>query len=234
MIAVDTPGGVRALFSTRSGGVSSGGYASLNLGLNTDDNPAAVRENWGILAARSGLTVDAFVANRQVHGRAVHVVDAAGRDGADADALVTRRSGVGLLALGADCLPVLLWRVDGRAIGAVHAGWRGVLAGVIAEAAGSLGGGLLCAAVGPGIGPCCYPVGDDVREAFLGAFGASVVMGRAIDVRHAALIALKRAGVGAERIQSVNRCTSCEPDHFFSYRRDGAVTGRQAGLIWRS
>ena len=235
MIDVSTPDGVRGLFSTRVGGVSVGYYSSLNLGPNTDDARSNVRENWRILAEASGLATTRLVANRQVHGTQVHVVEQVGTPASvEADALVTERVGVGLLALGADCLPILVWRTDGRAVGAVHAGWRGVLGGVIGAAVTRIGGGPFGAAVGPGIGSCCYPVGDDVRDAFEAEFGASVVEGSAIAVSRAAVIALIRAGLRAKDIQVVNRCTACEPEHFFSYRRDGPLTGRQVGLVWRT
>ncbi len=234
MIEIDTPDGVRAVFSTREGGVSTGAYSSLNLGPNTDDTPAAVTENWRILAEGMGLRHDALVANRQVHGRDVRVVDDPAGPAVDGDGLVTNRRHVGLLALGADCLPVLIWRMDGSAVGAAHVGWRGVLAGVIGATAQALGGGPLGAAIGPGIGPCCYPVGDDIRTAFLDDFGPGVVDGRVIAVARAAEIALERAGVDRANLQVIDRCTACEPDHFFSYRRDGALSGRQAGLVWRT
>ncbi len=135
--------------------------------------------------------------------------------------------------LGADCLPVLLWRRDRPEVAAAHAGWRGLVAGVLEEAVAALGAPeRVAAAVGPGIGPCCYPVSAEVRERFAARFGAGVVAAPAVDLAAAARVALVGAGVPDAAIQTVEACTSCDAERFFSYRRDGAASGRQAGLVW--
>jgi copper oxidase (laccase) domain-containing protein len=128
---------------------------------------------------------------------------------------------------------VVLWRRDAPRVGAAHAGWRGLVAGVLEATARALGApGEAGAAIGPGIGPCCYAVSDDVREAFAARFGAEVVVGEAVDLAAAARRALVTAGIPDEAVVTVPGCTSCAPGRFYSYRRDGAGTGRQAGLVW--
>jgi purine-nucleoside/S-methyl-5'-thioadenosine phosphorylase / adenosine deaminase len=214
-LAIDLPGAT-ALFTTRRGGVSEGPFASLNLGLRTDDDPERVRENWEIARARAG--VERLVRGRQVHGARV-VVDAQGIE--EADGQVTTAREVAAIVLTADCLPVAL-SGPGR-VGMVHAGWRGLAGGVLEAGAEAVG--AVAAAIGPGIGPCCYEVGDDVRA----VFGTS---GRTLDLKAIARVRLEAAGV--REIHDCGLCTSCDPERFFSHRRDRGVTGRQAGLAWRS
>jgi polyphenol oxidase len=214
-LAIDLPGAT-ALFTTRRGGVSEGPFASLNLGLRTDDDPERVRENWEIARARAG--VERLVRGRQVHGARV-VVDAQGIE--EADGQVTTAREVAAIVLTADCLPVAL-SGPGR-VGMVHAGWRGLAGGVLE--AGVEAVGAVAAAIGPGIGPCCYEVGDDVRV----VFGTS---GPTLDLKAIARARLEAAGV--REIHDCGLCTSCDPERFFSHRRDRGVTGRQAGLAWRS
>jgi len=128
---------------------------------------------------------------------------------------------------------VLMWRRDRPRVGAAHAGWRGLVAGVLEATVGLLGEpGRVGAAIGPGIGPCCYPVSAEVRARFAERFGDSVIAGDAVDLAAAARRALARAGVPDAAVQTVEACTSCDPERFYSYRRDGASTGRQAGLVW--
>ena len=134
-----------------------------------------------------------------------------------------------LLVLTADCLPIVLLRTHGTpAVAVLHAGWRGLLAGVVDNGVKALGGGGLAAAIGPAIGPCCYEVGEEVAAPFRAAFGADVVRGRNLDLWSAAERAL-RAG-GCAQVDRVDLCTSCNPDRFFSHRRDDGVTGRQGVL----
>jgi hypothetical protein len=241
VIRIDTDAPAGAAFSTRRGGVSAGRFGSLNLGSDKDDPDANVRANRAALCAVLGLDADVVEVNRQVHGAEVRAVGpATGRGlftGAlrgwpDADGLMTREPATGLLVLGADCLPVLLWRRDEPAVAAAHAGWRGLVAGVLEAAARSLGDtSRVGAAIGPGIGPCCYPVSPEVRDVFAGRFGEGVVAGEAVDLATSAEIALASAGVPPEAVQRVDACTSCEPERFFSYRRDG-VCGRHGGVVW--
>jgi hypothetical protein len=133
------------------------------------------------------------------------------------------------MLLTADCLPVALARLDGPpAVAALHVGWRGLLAGIIEEAATVLGEGPLAAAVGPGIGVCCFEVGDEVAQPFRERYGDDILTGRHLDLQEAAARAL--AAVGCETVERVGLCTSCEAALFFSHRRDQGVTGRQ-GIV---
>jgi YfiH family protein len=183
----------------------------------------------------------AVSANRQVHGAEVRQVTEAPdggylgrlRDWPEADGLVTSLPGAPLAVLGADCLPVLMWRRDRTLVGAAHAGWRGLVAGVLETAVAELGDpGATGVAIGPGIGPCCYPVSAEVRDRFAARFGDAVLAGEAVDLALAARRALTAAGVPDAAIATVPACTSCEEARFFSYRRDGGGTGRQAGIVW--
>ncbi|MCW3001440.1 MAG: laccase protein [Conexibacter sp.] len=220
--------GARVRFTTRAGGVSQGAYASLNLGPWTDDDPVAVAENCRRAAA--GLPL-AF--GRQVHGTRVLRIDGATSQDAmeDADGVATAARGVAALVLTADCLPVAL--AGGGAVAMVHAGWRGLAAGVLEEGVAAVrelsADGAIHAAIGPGAGACCYDVGDDVAARFPAwAHGAD----RRIDLKAVAATRLRAAGVA--EVVDVGRCTMCEPDVFFSHRAAGGLTGRQGGLVWRS
>jgi polyphenol oxidase len=214
-LAIDLPGGT-ALFTTRRGGVSEGPYASLNLGLWTDDDASRVRSNRERVRAEVGA--ERLAQGRQVHGTRV-VVDAHGIE--EADGQVISDPGVAAMVLVADCLPVAL--AGPERVGVVHAGWRGLAAGVLEEGVAACG--AVAAAIGPGIGPCCYEVGDDVRA----VFGTSEPT---LDLKAIACARLEAAGVG--EIHDCGLCTSCDAERFFSHRRDRGVTGRQAGLAWRS
>ncbi len=234
--------GVRVVFSTRRGGVSGGPYASLNLGTTAGDDFAAVRANRTALARAVGIDPARAVTMRQVHGATVHHVGPRGGDGAftgdlegvaDADACATTHPRVPLLALGADCPVIAAWRLDGQAVVAIHAGWRGLASGVVQAGIAALGasGAGVAAAVGPHVGPCCYPVDAAMRDHMASLFGSDVVRGRAVDLGLCTRRALAAAGVPDTRCQLVGACTSCDAARFFSYRRDGAETGRQAVLV---
>jgi copper oxidase (laccase) domain-containing protein len=126
----------------------------------------------------------------------------------------------------ADCLPVALCRTAGDpALCLLHVGWRGLLAGIVAAGAAALGGGRLAAVIGPGIGPCCYEVGEDVAGRHRTAFGEDVVAAGRLDLWTAVERAL--AAAGCERVERTDVCTACDPERFFSHRRDGGLTGRQ-------
>jgi copper oxidase (laccase) domain-containing protein len=132
-----------------------------------------------------------------------------------------------MLKLAADCVPLAVARTDRPALALLHAGWRGLLEGVVSEGVAALGGRAR-AAVGPAIGPCCYEVGPDVAGPFAARFGAGVVANGSVDLWSAAERALRDAGVAS--VERFDVCTSCHPDLFFSHRRDGGITGRQ-GVI---
>ena len=224
--------GARAIFSTRLGGVSEGPYESLNLGILTDDEPQRVSENRRRLAAEAGLAPDRVAMGWQVHGTNLREWDSPPAPSAFAepgteldrvDGHLTDQPGLALMVLVADCFPVAL-AGEGR-VAMLHCGWRG-LAGGIVERAVERFEQPPAAAVGPGIGACCYEVGPEVLEAFAGMEGVS--RGRMLDLR--AVIARKLAAAGVERVEHLDHCTSCRPELYFSHRRDGGVTGRQAGL----
>jgi YfiH family protein len=238
MFTVELPGGV-ATFSTRKGGVSRGPYESLNLGFLTDDEPELVAENRGILAGRIGLDPAAIGMGLQVHGPQLKRWDAVpepgaydrkGPDGMTLDRVdghLTALHGLGVLVLVADCYPVALAGAGGVAM--LHCGWRGVAAGIVGRAVSELGE-VAGAAVGPGIGRCCYEVGEEVLREFADVPAAA--QGRKLDLR--AVIELRLRAAGVENVEHVDLCTSCREDLFFSHRRDAGVTGRQAGLIVRA
>ncbi len=137
-----------------------------------------------------------------------------------------------MLALSADCLPIALVRVDGSrpAVAVLHAGWRGLLAGIAAAGKRALGEGPVAAAIGPGIGPCCYEVGEEVARPFRERFGEDIVRSGRLDLWQSAERALRAAGV--EDVHRFDRCTACEPEAFFSHRRDAGRTGRQGVLAY--
>lgn len=230
-------GAAKVVFTTRRGGYSRGPYASLNLGRLTDDDPAAVKRNRTALEAGLGVRL-AFV--RQVHGRRICALSASTvarhTAGADqlphADGLVSAEPGLAATVLTADCLPVAI--AGERAVVMVHAGWRGLREGVIAagvealRAAGS--DGTLSAAIGPGAGPCCYEVSEELHERFADQ-PQHVHRGRNLDLKAIARHQLAQAGVG--EIRDIGICTICsDPGLLFSHRRDRGVTGRQAGIAW--
>jgi polyphenol oxidase len=226
--------GARAVFSTRRGGVSQGPYESLNLGILTDDDPERVAENRRRVARTVRVAPERVAMGWQVHGTDLLEWDAPPSDRAYAepggkvlprvDGQLTVEPNLALLVLVADCYPVAL--SDGARTAILHCGWR-PLAGGIIERAIERFDGPPSAAVGPGIGGCCYEVGPEVLEAFGNLEG--VASGRMLDLR--AVIARKLAAAGVAQVQHLDHCTSCRPDLYFSHRRDGGVTGRQGGLV---
>ncbi|HXV32671.1 MAG TPA: polyphenol oxidase family protein [Gaiellaceae bacterium] len=230
----NAPGPYRVAFSTRVGGVSEGAFASLNLGVYTDDDPDRVRENRRRLCAEVGVDPESATMAWQYHSAEVRRADGRGivTPGLEferCDGLWTDEPGRGLMLLAADCLPVALARTNGTpGVAVLHAGWRGLLAGIVESGARALGGGRLAAAIGPGIGPCCYEVGDEVAASFRERFGDGVVAGRSLDLPEAAERALREAGCAT--VERVALCTSCEEGLFFSHRRDRGRTGRQ-GIV---
>jgi hypothetical protein len=229
VIRWEVDGPYRVAFSTRVGGVSEGRFASLNVGLLTDDDPDKVRENRRRLCAQTEADVKRLAMNRQVHGALVHRA-VAGKRGEPGDGLWTDESGVPLLAVTADCLPVVLARVNGGApaIAVLHVGRLGLLEGIIERGVAQVGNAR--AVIGPGIGPCCYEVGDEIREHYGARFGDGLAHGRNLDLWTATERALREAGVAS--VERTDLCTSCNPELFFSHRRDGGVTGRQGVIAY--
>jgi YfiH family protein len=217
--------GYAVAFSTRLGGVSEGRFASLNLGRRSGDDVGRVDENRRRLCAEVGADVDKLTINYQTHSAVVRRARA-GEKGAPGDGLWTDEPGVPLLVLTADCVPVALGRQDRTALAVLHVGWRGLLAGIVEAGVRALGGGNVAAAVGPAIGPCCYEVGDDVAERFDGDLRA----GRTLDIWTAVERRLRAAGCAS--VERLDLCTHCNPDLFFSYRRDGKPYGGQGVLAY--
>jgi polyphenol oxidase len=225
--------GARAIFSTRQGGVSEGPYASLNLGILTDDAPEHVVENRARLAGEAGVDAARIVMGWQVHGTDLREWDGpdpqaaygqpGGKELPRVDGHLTTEAGLGLLVLVADCYPVAL--SDGKRAAMLHCGWRPLAGGIIEKAVAAFDSPP-AAAVGPGVGGCCYEVGPEVAERFAGVLGA--VDGRMLDLRRVIDARLRAAGVSA--IEHLDRCTSCEAELYFSHRRDRGLTGRQGGL----
>jgi len=222
----------RVCFSTRMGGVSAAPFDSLNLGILTEDRREAVIENRGRLAGALGIDAERVSMGRQVHGAGLawtgQDLSAYASPGleppAEADGQLTAERSRPLLVLVADCLPIALLGDDG--LGMLHCGWRGLAAGIIEAARSRIGGSQ--AAIGPGIGPCCFEVGPEVEEAFA-ELGPGLMNGRNLDLPEAARRLLARAGV--DRVETAGICTYCD-QRFFSHRRDRGRTGRQAGIAW--
>ncbi|HKF82998.1 MAG TPA: polyphenol oxidase family protein [Solirubrobacterales bacterium] len=231
--------GAVAAFSTRRGGVSESPYDNLNLGLLTDDDAGAVGENRRRLAAALGFDPEQVVIAHQVHGtdliehpgpsRGSFVLNSRTKEPRlglfEADGHVVREPGLASLVFTADCLPVAVAGPGGVAM--LHAGWRGLAGGILAAGAEAVEASS--AAIGPGIGPCCYEVGEEALGAFAD-LGDGVAEGRMLDLPEVARRLLARAGV--ERVESAGLCTSCEAELFFSHRRDAGRTGRQGGIAW--
>jgi purine-nucleoside/S-methyl-5'-thioadenosine phosphorylase / adenosine deaminase len=223
VIRWEAPGPYVVAFTTRTGGVSEGPFASLNLGGRADD-PSRIAENRRLVCASLGLDASRLAANRQQHSATARKAQA-GMEDTFGDALWTAEPGLPMLALSADCLPIAVVTTAGEPkLAVIHAGWRGLAAGVIEAGVSALGDGPKAAVVGPAVGPCCYEVGPEVSE----LFDADLTEGRMLDLPEAAARALQRAGV--ETVDRVALCTSCNPELFFSHRRDGATRGVQ-GVI---
>lgn len=231
------PAPVRALSTLRTGGVSRGAHEGLNLGDYVGDEAADVSSNRAALRAAAALPGEPRWL-RQVHG--VRAVAAeAWQPGVEADACHAAAPGLVCAVLTADCLPVLLCRRDGSRVAAVHAGWRGLLDGVIERTleAMAVPGDEVMAWLGPAIGSRSFEVGPEVRERFVAVnAGAEAMFARGAQDRWLAdlygLARLRLRSAGVTAIYGGGLCTLLDAERFYSYRRDG-VTGRMATLIWR-
>jgi YfiH family protein len=230
-------------FMTREGGVSDGPYRSFNLAEHVGDNPGAVKANWlRWRAMYPGVTVARV---QQVHGNQVHRVefgeDAPGRIG---DGMVTRVPGIVLAIFTADCVPLLMVDPEGAVVGALHAGWRGVLAGIAAKglaAMAALGASLgrIHVALGPSIGGCCFEVDTSLADKFVSRLPAAAKFCRpgpagkpCLNLRAIIRSQLAEAGISPHLITDVGPCTRCNPERFFSRRAAaGARTGLQMSFI---
>ena len=225
--------GATAAFSTRIGGVSEGAFESLNIGLLTDDDADAVFTNRARLVTALDRNPEGVLFGHQVHGVELQRRDAAPepnpftsatplRDMVDAQ--VTESLELTPLVQVADCLPIAL--VGSGGVAMLHCGWRPLAGGLIQRGVEEVD--AVAAAIGPGIGKCCYEVGDEVLARFSDL--DEVAEGSMLDLVGVARQLLERAGV--EAVEASDLCTSCNPELFFSHRRDSGRTGRQAGLAW--
>lgn len=236
-------------FTTRHEGVSRAPYNSLNLGSNTADSPHSVQGNRSLLARTFGTKVEKLVTVNQMHGTDLLVIDEPNPDYGhflkiDCDGIITNQPGL-MIAVGvADCLPLLLLDPVKRVVAALHAGWKGTAGNIAAKGVATLVSlfGSDCrdilAATGPAIGACCYEVDVPVRDAFLACDliwdNCATESGDGkwkLDLAAANRLQLLAAGLEDEHVEVASQCVCCQQDWFFSYRRDGQETGRQAGFI---
>ncbi|WP_374090366.1 peptidoglycan editing factor PgeF [Methylomicrobium lacus] len=229
------PNGVQAAMTLRAGGVSVGPYRSLNPALHVGDDFETVMRNRKLIRESLALPSEP-VWLEQVHGNQVVKAEAASMP-PQADASYTDAPGVVCVVMTADCLPLLLCSADGRRVAAIHAGWRGLLAGVIGNTVAAMGESEPLVWLGPAIGPDAFEVGEEVRAAFMQkspAFGEAFrpqADGKWLaDIYRLARIDLNVLGV--TKIYGGRFCTVTDVERFYSYRRD-TVTGRMATLIWR-
>jgi YfiH family protein len=219
------PGYVVA-FTTRAGGVSSGPYASLNLGRSTGDEIERVDENRRRACDALGVEAGKLAVNRQVHSADVNRA-AAGIQGERGDGLWTDEPLLPMLALAADCVPIAIAARGRGRLAVLHAGWRGLLGGLVAAGASAVrrdDDAELTAVIGPSAGPCCYAVGSDVAD----RFDRDLTRDGHLDLWAATERLLRAAGVA--EVGRVDTCTICNPELFFSHRRDGKPRGVQ-GVI---
>ncbi|MCH7372039.1 peptidoglycan editing factor PgeF [Aeromonas sp. MR16] len=229
---------VRALSTTRDGGVSEGVFRGLNLGAHVGDEASRVKANRALLQQAAGIPGRLNWLN-QVHGTAVHPVSNEYDGVPEADAACAQEAGLACIVMTADCLPVLFCDRAGTRVAAAHAGWRGLQAGVLEASLAAMGGDPadMLAWLGPAIGPEAFEVGGEVRDAFMAeqaeaaaAFKPSPNEGKWLaDIYRLARLRLARAGVSA--VYGGEHCTHSDGERFYSYRRDGQ-TGRMASLIW--
>ncbi|MGR9115760.1 MAG: peptidoglycan editing factor PgeF [Gammaproteobacteria bacterium] len=230
------PANVFAATTLRSGGYSVGRYSSLNPALHVGDDDDHVRRNRQLIQEMLKLPAEPVWLN-QVHGN--RVVNAArSHHPVQADASFSHQAGVVCAVMTADCLPILICSSDGQSVAAIHAGWRGLLSGVIDNTVGALPNTKLLVWLGPAIGPNAFEVGAEVRQAFVernseyeAAFCKKKNGKWLADIYRLARINLAMAGV--DQVYGGEYCTVAEPEHFYSYRRD-KETGRMATLIWRT
>jgi uncharacterized protein, YfiH family len=243
--------GVKTCFSTRDGGVSSGPYSALNFGLKSGDERDNVYRNFEILCRAAGINMGSLVLSDQVHGSTFRIVtrDDMGKgllresDINSVDSLITDQKGIALCIFTADCVPVFLLDMVKGVVSLCHAGWRGIINGIVPKTIkamtanyGSKPADILCG-IAPSIGPCCFEVGHEVADIFNREFESlnDIVFCEGghykIDLWNAVVRQLETCGLNTSNIVSSRMCTSCNEDKFYSYRRDGAKTGRMVSII---
>jgi YfiH family protein len=234
--------GVGHAFTTRLGGVSPRPFATLNLQLKSgEDAPSRVSMNRALLAEALGYDAGRLVTAEQVHGDTVTVVDVPGVVAPACDALITTARNVPILIQVADCLPVVMADPAGKGVAVVHCGWRGIAAGIAVKAARQLADLTGCrvedlaVGVGPGIGPCCFAVHEDVTVPLTAAVPEGPEPternGRTF-VDLAGTLAAQLTAAGIVRASVARYCNACHPEMFFSYRREAGKTGRQGVVAW--
>ncbi len=229
---------------TRIGGKSSGVFSSLNVGQLVGDDPTAVRANHNLIFRTLGIKPEQAVTARQVHGAHVAAAGVAqqGTVLPATDSLISKERGIALLLRFADCLPLMLYDPLRRAIGLVHVGWRGAIAGVVANTVTALQRTFGCnprdlvAGLGPAIGPCCYQVGPEVITRVEQVFGSGseLLVTKPDGTLHFDLPAAVRWQLqheGVRQIEDSGLCTSCHTDEFFSHRAENGRTGRFAAVL---
>lgn len=250
-VEVEFPGAVCSTqgFTTRHEGVSRPPYNSLNLGMNTQDQQANVEGNRSLLARAFGLNQEALVTPKQVHGSDILVINEANEDynhflSVEGDAVITNQPHVMIGVCVADCAPIVLCDPEKKVIAAVHAGWKGTAAGLVAKTIAGMKSEFGCdpgglqAAIGPCIQKCCYEVDEPVKKAFMQnniSWDSCAVLKNPgkwqLDLAAANRELLLLAGLPAEAIQVSEQCVCCHSEQFFSYRRDQEEAGRQMGFI---
>ena len=246
-------GGVAHGFASRLGGVSTGPCAELNLGLTRHDRPEAVRENYSRFCAALGTDRNRLVMTHQIHEDTIRVAqpsdvlaDLFDPIPYDADGLITNQPGLCLTIYYADCIPVLLYDPKKRVIAAVHSGWRGTALAIAPQAArkmaelyGSDPADVL-AAIGPGIGPCCFETHDDVPTAMAEKLGSGVMdfvapletPGKfSVDLKGIIAWQLTAAGLIPDHVDTLTQCTGCHPELWWSHRKMGDLRGNQAAML---
>ncbi len=235
-------------FATRTGGVSEGPLASLNLGFSVGDERERVAENYRRLAADVGASLGLLHTVKQVHGnRVLRAGEGKAEEGqtlqpvlGDADALYAEHPGHWVGVSTADCVPVLLVDPEHSRVAAVHSGWRGTDADISARAVEELASRgsrpeRLLVAVGPAIQQCCYVVSPELAKHFATRFGSDVVVARGdefrLDLSRAVVLTLRRVGVKVGNMDVLQDCTSCDAKRFFSHRRDSGKTGRHLNFV---
>lgn len=238
----NAPANIKALTTTRSGGVSLAPYSSLNLGMHTKDNPSHVAKNRQILLSALGLKRSPLWLN-QVHGtRVIKANEQATDSSCDADACWTDEAGLACVIMTADCLPVFFCDSQGQRVALAHAGWRGLCNGVLENTLRVFDNPAdVSIWLGPAIGATAFEVGEDVVTAFTKQQANAITAFNPLEKKTDKYLAnlyqlatMRLQAAGVRQIFCDNRCTFSEPDLFYSYRRDGTKTGRMASMIWLS
>jgi len=244
-------GDIRAIFTTRHGGVSSFPFGTLNLSFQRGDSREIVIENFRRLSERTGISMEKMVLSRQVHGSEIKIVNkrhsgmglATEHTLGETDGLITAERGVALVTFYADCTPIYLYDRVKNIIGLIHSGWRGTLLNISAKAVETMKREFNCkgeniiAALGPHIRKCCFEVGNEVYQDFLRVFPDCNSLMRplnrkwVIDLSGIIISSLVKAGLDENQIQDIGRCTVCEKELFFSHRGGPGNTGTGAALL---